>query len=89
MLRAQQMNTIYNALKSYQKLAIASAIFGSALDAEAQPPGLTAMPPYTVSVFATPPAGLRNPDSITTANGNMIVSISRPTRSSVRLRARR
>ena len=58
---------------SYQKLVIASAIFVSVLDAEAWPPGPTAMPPYTVSVFAAAPAGLTNPDSITTANGNIYV----------------
>jgi YD repeat-containing protein len=54
-------------------LALASVIFVSALGAEAQPPGVAAMPPYTVSVFAGPPAGLSNPDSITTANGNIYV----------------
>jgi hypothetical protein len=67
------MKVMYMAIQSCQKLAIASAIFVSALDAEAQPPGPTAMPPYTVSVFASPPAGLSNPDSITTANGNIYV----------------
>ena len=36
-------------------------------------PDPIAKPPYTVSVFAAPPAGLTNPDSITTANGNIFV----------------
>jgi hypothetical protein len=73
MLKAQQMKTMYNAILSCQKLAIASAILVSALNAEAWPSGPTAMPPYTVSVFAAPPAGLSNPDSITSANGNIYV----------------
>jgi hypothetical protein len=55
------------------KLAIASVIVASALCAEAQSSRPVAKPPYTVSVFAAPPAGLTNPDSITTANGNIFV----------------
>src|SRR6476660_541939 len=70
--KTQRLKTMYNAIMSYQKLAIASVIFVSALDAEAWPPGPTAMPPYTVSVFAAAPAGLSNPDSITTANGKYL-----------------
>ncbi len=73
MLKAQPMKTIYHAIQSCQKLAVASAIFVSALDAEAHPPGPATMPPYTVSIFAAPPAGLSNPDSITTANGKIYV----------------
>jgi hypothetical protein len=64
---------MYHAIKSCQKLTIASAIFVSARDAKAQPPGPAAMPPYTVSVFAAPLAGLSNPDFITMANGNIYV----------------
>ena len=63
----------YKPAKAYQKLAIASVIVASALCAEAQAAGPSATPPYTVSVFAGPPAGLTNPDSITTANGNIYV----------------
>jgi hypothetical protein len=50
--------------------AIAAAIVACALSAEAQP---SANAPYTVSVFAPPPTGLTNPDSITTANGKIYV----------------
>src|SRR5271166_4426059 len=63
----------YKLTKSYQKLAIALVIVASAICAEAQSAGPNATPPYTVSVFAGPPAGLTNPDSITTANGNIYV----------------
>jgi hypothetical protein len=63
----------YKPAKAYQKLAIASVIVTSALCAEAQSAGPIAKPAYTVSVFAAPPAGLINPDSITTANGNIFV----------------
>src|SRR5260370_37746974 len=63
----------YKRTKGYQKLAIASAIVASALCTEAQSADPIAKPPYTVSVFAAPPAGLTNPDSITTANGNIFV----------------
>jgi hypothetical protein len=59
LLKAKHMKIMYNAIQSCQKLAIASAIFVFALDAEAQPSGPTALPPYTVSVFAAPPAGMR------------------------------
>src|SRR6202790_1886826 len=67
------MNIGYNPKEGYQKLAIALVIIASALCAEAAPSGPAAMPPYTVSVFAAPLAGLTNPDSITTANGNIFV----------------
>ena len=63
----------YKLTKGYQKLAIASVIVTSALCTEAYSAGPVAKPPYTVSVFAGPPAGLTNPDSITTANGNIYV----------------
>ena len=63
----------YKPTKAYQKFAIASVIVASALCAEAQAAGPIAKPAYTVSVFAAPPAGLTNPDSITTANGNIFV----------------
>lgn len=58
---------------STKKLAIALVIVASALSAEAQSSGPSTKPPYTVSVFAPPPTGLTNPDSITTANGNIFV----------------
>jgi hypothetical protein len=63
----------YNPSTGSKKLAVASMIVATALCAEAQAAGPTANPPYTVSVFAPPPAGLTNPDSITTANGNIFV----------------
>jgi hypothetical protein len=77
-LKDQQMKTKYNDIQSCLNLAIALAIIACALDAEASP-GPTAMPPYTVSVFAAPPAGLSNPDSITTANGNIYVVFANAT----------
>jgi hypothetical protein len=69
------MKIVYKPRKGYQKTALASIIFASALCAEAQSSGPVAKPPYTVSVFAAPPTGLEltNPDSITTANGNIFV----------------
>lgn len=67
------MNIGYKHSTGSKKLTIAMAIVASALCAEAQSSGATANPPYTVSVFAPPPAGLTNPDSITTANGNIFV----------------
>src|SRR5258708_23484280 len=48
----------------------------SPLSAHAQlppPTGPMAKPPFTVTVFAAPPQGLTNPDSITTANENIYV----------------
>jgi hypothetical protein len=63
----------YKSTNAHQKLAIASLLVASALCAEAQPSGPIARPPYTVSVFAAPPTGLTNPDSITTANGKIFV----------------
>jgi hypothetical protein len=60
-------------LTASKKLAVALAIAASALCAEAQASGPVANSPYIVSVFAPPPAGLSNPDSITTANGNIYV----------------
>ena len=63
----------YKLTKGYQKLAIASVIVTSALCTEAYSAGPVAKTPYTVSVFAGPPNGLTNPDSITTANGNIYV----------------
>ena len=60
--------------KAYNKLAIASVIVASTLSARAQlNSGPMANPPYTVTVFAAPPQGLTNPDSITTANENIYV----------------
>jgi hypothetical protein len=57
-----------------KNLAIASVIVASALSAQSQStPGPVAKPPYTVTVFAAPPQGLTNPDSITTANGKIYV----------------
>ncbi|MBV8276068.1 MAG: hypothetical protein JO170_12535 [Verrucomicrobia bacterium] len=52
------------------KITILSLLIASALYAEAQP---VANPPYSVSVFAPPPANLTNPDSITTAKGKIFV----------------
>jgi hypothetical protein len=71
--KIHQMRIGYKPTKSYQKLAIALVIVASAICAEAQSAGPSATPPYTVSVFAGPPAGLTNPDSITTANGKIYV----------------
>src|ERR1700722_15626499 len=45
MLKGQPMKPMHNAIQSCQKWAIASAIFVSALDAEAWPAGPTAMRP--------------------------------------------
>jgi hypothetical protein len=60
--------------KAYKKLAIASVIAASALSTPAQSTsGPVAKPSYTVTVFAPPPQGLTNPDSITSANGNIYV----------------
>src|ERR1700737_4754581 len=63
----------YKPTNAYHKLAIASIILASGLCGQAQASGPVANPPYTVSVFAAPPSGLTNPDSITTANGNIYV----------------
>jgi hypothetical protein len=71
--KIHQMKIADKTIKSCQKLAIASVIVASALCAEAQSSGPVAKPAYTVSVFAAPPAGLTNPDSITTANGKIYV----------------
>jgi hypothetical protein len=57
----------------YKPLLTIAVLAASVLYAEAQSSAVTAKPPYSVSVFAPPPAGLRNPDSITTANGNIFV----------------
>jgi hypothetical protein len=57
----------------YKRFSIASTILASTLCAEAQSSGASANPPYTVTVFAAPPAGLSNPDSITTARGKIYV----------------
>ena len=46
-------------------------VAASSLTANAQP---VANGPYTVSVFAPPPVGLRNPDSITEALGDIFVT---------------
>jgi hypothetical protein len=60
--------------KGYKKLAIASVIVAAAASAHAQASsGPVAKSPYTVTVFAAAPQGLTNPDSITTANGNIYV----------------
>ncbi len=67
------MKITYQTIKCYRNLAIAAIIVASTLCAEAQSSGPTAKPAYTVSVFAAPPPGLTNPDSITTANGNIYV----------------
>jgi len=57
-----------------KKLAIASVIVAAAASAHAQASsGPVAKSPYTVTVFAAAPQGLTNPDSITTANGNIYV----------------
>src|SRR5260370_19276350 len=66
----------FTSTNAYKKLAIASVIVSSTLSAHAQlttPTGPMAKPPYTVTVFAAPPQGLTNPDSITTANENIYV----------------
>jgi hypothetical protein len=63
----------YKSTNGHQKLAIASILVASAFYAEVQAAGPMAKPPYTVSVFAAPPPGRTNPDSITTANGNIFV----------------
>ena len=68
------MNIGYKHSTGSKKLTIAMAIVASALCAEAQSSGPpTAISPYTVSVFAPPPDGLTNPDSITTAHGKIFV----------------
>jgi hypothetical protein len=71
--KIHQMKFGYKPTKGYQKLAIVSMCVAFALCTEAQSAGPVAKPPYTVTVFAGPPAGLTNPDSITTANGNIYV----------------
>jgi hypothetical protein len=73
------MKLSYNAIKGCQKLVIATVIVASALCAEAQSSGPAAKPPYAVSVFAAPPPGLSNPDSITTANGNIYIEYANAT----------
>jgi hypothetical protein len=68
------MNIGYKHSTGSKKLTIAMAIVASALCTEARSSGpIQAKPPYSVSVFAYAPAGLTNPDSITTANGNIFV----------------
>ena len=67
------MNIGYKHSTGSKKLAVVLAIVASALCAEAQSSGPVAKSPYTVSVFAPPPAGLTNPDSITTAKGKIFV----------------
>ena len=71
--KIHQMKIGYKPTKGYQKLAITSMIVASALCTEAQAAPPLATSPYSVSVFAATPAGLTNPDSITTANGNIYV----------------
>src|SRR6202011_2802043 len=71
--KTYQMKIGYKPTNAYHKLAIASIILASGLCGQAQASGPVANPPYTVSVFAAPPSGLTNPDSITTANGNIYV----------------
>jgi hypothetical protein len=68
-----QMKIGFKSTNGHQKLAIASVLVASALCAEALASGPIATPPYTVSVFAAPPTGLTNPDSITTAKGKIFV----------------
>ena len=68
-----KMKLEFTVTRFLHKLALASIVVGSALCTEAQASGPVAQPPYTVSVFAAPPSGLTNPDSITTANGNIYV----------------
>ena len=58
--------------KGFKNLAIASTIFASALSAQAQSTPV-AKPPFSVTVFAPPPQGLTNPDSITTAHGKIYI----------------
>src|SRR6266436_4739298 len=68
------MNIGYKHSTGSKKLTIAMAIVASALCTEARSSGpIQAKPPYSVSVFAYAPAGLTNPDSITTANGKIFV----------------
>jgi hypothetical protein len=67
------MKPEFTVTRFFHKLAVASIVAASALCTEAQASGPVAKPPYTVSVFAAPPSGLTNPDSITTANGNIYV----------------
>ena len=58
----------------YKPLLTIAVLAASVLCAEAQSTAVTAKPPYSVSVFAPPPSrGLKNPDSITTARGNIYV----------------
>jgi hypothetical protein len=60
------------------KLAFLSAMLAAAVSCQAAnaqaTSGPTANGPYTVSVFAPPPAGLTNPDSITEACGDIFVT---------------
>ena len=50
--------------------------------------GPTANEPYTVSVFATAPAGLTNPDDITVADGDIFIgSKTSPSRMARKARA--
>src|SRR5260370_31110874 len=75
------MKNGFTSTNAYKKLAIASVIVASTLSARAQlPSGPVAKPPYTVTVFAAPPQGLTNPDSITTANENIYVVYANNTR---------
>jgi hypothetical protein len=67
------MKSRYKPKTASRKLTIASIIIAFAIYADAQSSGPAAKEPYFVSVFATPPAGLTNPDSITTADGNIYV----------------
>jgi hypothetical protein len=64
-------------MKIQYKPVLTIAVFAaSVLYAEAQSSAVTAKPPYSVSVFAPPPPAalnLKNPDSITTAHGNIFV----------------
>ncbi|MBV8378548.1 MAG: hypothetical protein JO279_16240 [Verrucomicrobia bacterium] len=57
----------------FQKLVVASITLAAASGIEAYGWEPVAKPPYTVSVFAAPPVGLTNPDSITTAHGDIYI----------------
>ena len=60
--------------KGFKNLAFVSTIFVSALSAHAQSSSTpVAKPPFSLTVFALPPQGLTNPDSITTANGKIYI----------------
>jgi hypothetical protein len=64
-------NRLPKSTPSLAWLSVAVALPLAALTSSAQP---TAQAPYTVSVFAPPPAGLTNPDSIAEGNGSIFVT---------------